>query len=75
MFACTYIFSSIILNYSKLHDFMYYNQYGNLFILISLLYHNYYSDGIYVEYLVHMTYIRTIKMFILYIITTHEYVY
>ena len=53
---------------------MYYNQYGNLFILIIIAIPCY-SDGIYVEYLQHMTYIRTIKMFMLYKITTHEYVY
>ena len=35
----------------------------------------YYSDGIYVVYLIHMTYISTIKMCILCRITTHEYVY
>ena len=39
---------------------MYYNQYGNLFILIIITI-SYYTDGIYVEYLLHMTYIRTIK--------------
>ena len=47
---------------------------GNLFILIINTI-PYYSDGIYVEYLIHMTYIRTIKMFILCRITTNEYVY
>ena len=40
--------------------YMYYNQYGNLFILIIITI-PYYSDGIYVVYLLHMTYIRTIK--------------
>ena len=34
---------------------MYYNQYGNLLILIIITI-PYYSDGIYVEYLLHMIY-------------------
>ena len=68
MFSCTYIFSSIIL---IIVNYLYYNQYGNLFILIIITI-PYYSDGIYIVYLLHMTYIITIKMYILCRITTHD---
>ena len=44
-------------------------------VKMKLFHCHYYADGIYVEYLIHMTYIRTIKMFILCRITTHEYIY
>ena len=50
--------------------------FGMLFIIILIIITiPYYSDSIYVEYLMHMTCIRTIKIFIQCKITTHEYVY
>ena len=50
----------VVLSYKIIVNYLYYNQYGNLFILIIITI-PYYSNGIYVEYLLHMTYIRLSK--------------
>ena len=74
MYLCLNLRVDSVVSYYFIVNYLYYNKYGNLFILIIITI-PYNSDGIYVEYLIHMPYIRTIKMFILCRITTHEYVY
>ena len=78
MYLYLHVRMHFIISFQIIVNYLYYNQYDNLFVLIIITIPYYYSCRIliiiHVEYLMHMPYNRTIIMCILYKITTHVYV-
>ena len=59
MYVCFHALIYLVVSYLIIVNYMYYNKYGNLSILITIPYH---SDGRYLcKILTTLTYIRTIK--------------